>query len=459
MRTRFKDIQMRKPLNSKNLKGRLAVVLGAGRSGLSAASLLCSLGAQTRLLERNPDFDAGKLSSRGLEKVELILGEHKREHFQGADLTIVSPGIPWSTIQNLLAPRGPVFSELELASWFVSDPVIALTGTNGKTTTCMLIGHCLEKSWRWVFTGGNIGTPLSDYVLSGRKTDVLVLEASSFQLQGCASFRPDVGVLLNFSANHLDHHKNEEEYFQAKLRLFDRQAPEDLAVLPKALKSRLENSRTWISRTTFFASKDRFNCPALPGAHNQDNLEAAYASCSFMEMKMAEFERAILDFQPPAHRQEVFLKSGGVTFINDSKATTVEAMAAALNAFKGPIRLLAGGVYKGGDYALLIPLIRDKVAKVYLFGAGREVFESAWQDKVAMRYCSRLEEAVTRALDDAGPGDFVLLAPGTSSFDQFVDYRARGSAFKQAVFRHLNITGSSPENVSLVNNDQPAQRR
>ena len=458
MRTGFKDIQMRKPLNSKNLKGRLAVVLGAGCSGLSAASLLCSLGARTRLLERNPDFDTEKLNSRGLEQVELILGEHKSEHFQDADLTIVSPGIPWSMIQNLRAPDCPVFSELELASWFISEPVIALTGTNGKTTTCMLISHCLEKSGRGVFTGGNIGTPLSDYVLSGMKKDVLVLEASSFQLQGCSSFRPDVGVLLNFSSNHLDHHQNEEEYFQAKLRLFDRQGPEDLAVLPEALRSRLEKSRTWISRTTYFASRDRFNCPALPGAHNQENLEAAYASCSFMEMETAEFERAIQDFQPPAHRQEVFLRSAGIIFINDSKATTVEAMAAALKTFQGPIRLLAGGVYKGGDYALLAPLIRDKVARVYLFGSGREIFESAWQDKVDIRYFSRLEEAATSALQDAGPGDTVLLSPGTSSFDQFVDYRARGSAFKQAVFRYLNIEGSSTVNPRQVNNDHPEQR-
>jgi len=431
---------MQEMVHKEQLKGHKAVVMGAGRSGLSAAALLTTLGAGVRLLEKRTDFDGSQMESRGLLDVELIQGEHRQEHFQGADLVVVSPGISMAMVRGLCPEGQTVISELELASWFISEPVIAVTGTNGKTTTCMLIQKVLEKAGRKVFTGGNIGTPLSDHVLSGKRADILVLEVSSFQLQGCSGFAPHVGVLLNFSANHLDHHENENEYFRAKMQLFARQSPMDLAVLPLELREKVENDFRVKSNITYFAPTGRFHCPALPGAHNQANMEAAMLACGFVDVSRKVFDQALLEFVPPPHRQEVFLQNKGVHYINDSKATTLEAMAAALKAFDAPIRLLAGGRYKGGDFSLLAGTLQEKAAKVYLFGDSREIFEDAWKNSADMEHFPDLEQAAARAVQEAGPGDNVLLSPGTSSFDLFSNYQERGEAFKKAVRKETGIT-------------------
>ncbi len=431
---------MQEMVHKDQLKGHRAVVVGAGRSGLSAAALLGSLGAGVRLLEKRTGFDASQLETKGLSDVELILGEHRQEHFKGADLVVVSPGISLAMVRSLCPEGRTVISELELASWFISEPVIAVTGTNGKTTTCMLMQNVLEKAGRRVFTGGNIGTPLSDHVLSGKRADILVLEVSSFQLQGCSGFAPHVGVLLNFSANHLDHHESEEEYFRAKMQLFARQSPMDLAVLPLELRARVEKDFRIKSNITYFAPTGRFDCPALPGAHNQANMEAALLACGFVDVSRNIFDQALQEFTPPPHRQEVFLQDKGVRYINDSKATTLEAMAAALKAFDAPIRLLAGGRYKGGDFSLLARTLQEKAAKVYLFGDSREIFENAWKDSVKIEYFPDLEQAAARAVQEADHGDSVLLSPGTSSFDLFSNYQERGEAFKTAVRKETGIT-------------------
>lgn len=424
-------------IHNEQLKGHRAAVLGAGRSGLSAAALLKALGAHVRILEQKTDFDPGLLKAKNLEDADLVLGAHQAEHLRDRELIVVSPGIPWSRIQELCPAHAMVVSELELASWFLAEPILAVTGTNGKTTTCMLISHVLEKTGRKVFTGGNIGTPLSDYVLAGDNADILVLEVSSFQLQGCSGFKPNAGVLLNFSANHLDQHQSEQEYFLAKMRLFSRQSPDHLAILPLELKDSLEGSGLLPGKRAYFAPANRFSCPALPGEHNQANLEAAFLACRFFGIQEKDFAKNIQDFTPPQHRQEVFLVRDGITYVNDSKATTLEAMAAALNAFDRPIRLLAGGKYKGGDFSQLAPLIRTKAAKVYLFGESKEIFESAWGDQVQTEYFPGLEQAAQRAVQEAKTGECVLLSPGTSSFDLFSDYQARGEAFKDSIIRCL----------------------
>ena len=228
---------MREFIHGDQLRGHTAVVLGAGTSGLAAARLLVRLGATVRLLERNAEVAEGLPASEGFS---VIGGEHRPEHFEGAGLVVMSPGIPRSKVASLLPDGAQVVSELELASWFISEPVIAVTGTNGKTTTTTLIGRILEENGRKVFVGGNIGTPLSQYLLDGQPAEILVLEVSSFQLQNSPSFRPRVGVLLNFSSNHLDYHENMEEYLQAKLSMFARMEAGDLAVAPLSMKDELE---------------------------------------------------------------------------------------------------------------------------------------------------------------------------------------------------------------------------
>ena len=376
---------MRDMLHSDQLRGHLAVVVGAGASGRAAARLLTRLGATVRLLERNAGSATDDLGREAAEAgYELRLGGHGPADFAGANLVVPSPGVRAATLAPFLVdcPEAQVVSELELASWFTDIPVIAVTGTNGKTTTVMLISHLLEAAGRTVFTGGNIGTPLSEYVLADDSADVAVLEVSSFQLQLVRSFRPRVALLLNFSPNHLDWHADLEEYLSAKLNIFAAQRPEDTAILPVELRETLAGRRFTRAAVTWFASRGRFACPRLHGVHNQSNMEAAYLACQSFGVTEDQAKAAFADFAPAPHRLQIIGEKGGVLFVDDSKATTVTAMEAAIRSCDRPVRLLAGGVFKGGDLAALVPLLREKVASVGLFGASREVFETAFDGVV-----------------------------------------------------------------------------
>jgi len=419
-------------LHGKQLAGHKAVVVGAAISGVAAAKLLAVLGAHVRLLDRNPEaLDAACREDLTLRGVELQLGPHKPEHFQGAQMVVLSPGIPVAKMAGFLAacPDAQVLSELELASWFVNVPIVAVTGTNGKTTTTTLIGHILTRAGKKVFVGGNIGTPLSDLLLSGEPCDVAVLEVSSFQLQNVHSFHPKVALLLNFSANHLDYHADEEEYLQAKLNLFARMNQDDLAILPLDMKDSLEAVSFIKARRVYFTASDRFQENNLPGAHNKANMEAAWLACKAMGASTEQITRAVATFKPLSHRLQSLGEKGGVLFVDDSKATTVEAMRAAIMSFDRPVRLLAGGVFKGGDLEGLVPLLRERVVQVGLFGANREVFEKAWTGAVPLFWEATLEGAVTRLYRDSVPGDVILLSPATASFDLYSDYKARGRDF------------------------------
>ncbi len=430
---------MREMLHSDQLRGHLAVVVGAGASGRAAARLLAALGASVRFLEKKSEAvsDAFRAEAEAAG-YDLRLGSHGPADFAGADMVILSPGIRAAGLADCLAaaPRAQVLSELELASWFTAEPIIAVTGTNGKTTTVMLVSHLLEATGRKVFTGGNIGTPLSEYVLADDPADVLVLEASSFQLQLVKTFRPRVGVLLNFSANHLDWHADMEEYLSAKLNLFAAQRPDDAAILPEALRPVLAGRRFTRAGVTWFSSTGRFTCPRLPGAHNQANMEAAYLACQPLGVTEPAAKAAFADFAPAPHRIQAIGEKRGVLFVDDSKATTVTAMEAAIKSFDRPVRLLAGGVFKGGDLAALLPLLAEKVASVGLFGASREVFEAAWAGHVPLFYEPTLRAATTRLFAEAAPGDVILLSPATASFDGYDSYKARGRDF-QAIFADL----------------------
>ena len=419
-------------LHGKQLAGHKAVVVGAAISGVAAAKLLAVLGAEVRLLDRNPEaLDAACREDLTLRGVELQMGPHRPEHFEGAQMVVLSPGIPVAKMVGFLAvcPQAQVLSELELASWFVNVPIVAVTGTNGKTTTTSLIGHILQRAGRKVFVGGNIGTPLSDLLLSGEPCDVAVLEVSSFQLQNVHSFHPKVAMLLNFSANHLDYHADEAEYLQAKLRLFSRMNQDDLAILPLDMKDSLEAASFTKARRVYFTASDRFEENNLPGAHNKANMEAAWLACKAMGASTEQITRAVATFKPLSHRLQSLGEKGGVLFVDDSKATTVEAMRAAILSFDRPVRLLAGGVFKGGDLEGLVPLVRERVVQIGLFGANREVFEKAWTGAVPLFWEATLEGAVTRLYRDSASGDVILLSPATASFDLYSDYKARGRDF------------------------------
>jgi len=422
---------MREFIHADQLRGHTAVVLGAGTSGIAAARLLSKMGASVRVLEKSEAAAAKIPADMGFE---VRVGEHRAEHFAGADLVVLSPGIARSKVAALLPVGVQVVSELELGSWFVSEPIIAVTGTNGKTTTTTLIGRILEENGRKVFTGGNLGTPLCEYLLGAEQADILVLEVSSFQLQNSPSFHPRVGVLLNFSANHLDYHESMEEYLDAKLSMFAHMDDRDLAVAPLSMKDELEGRGFTNARRVYFVASPRFTCPALPGEHNRENMEAAYLACRYFGLTQDDVQRGIDGFSSLPHRIEAVAEHRGVLFIDDSKSTTVDSMIAAIRSQDRPVRLLAGGVFKGGDLGLVLPLIREKVRAVYLFGRSREIFEAAWSEcGKDMTWDATLEEAVFRAAADARNGECVLLSPATASFDLFANYKERGKTFQRTV--------------------------
>lgn len=424
--------------------GDLAVVVGAGVSGLAAARLLHALGARVRLLDRKAgnvpaafrDFaaDAG---------IEIVCGEHRPEDFAGAKLIVPSPGAPASEIRRLLhkenAPE--IMAETELA-WrrLCGETVVGVTGTSGKTTTTSLVAAMLKEQGFSVFTGGNIGTPLSAYVLEraagAPRADFVVLELSSFQLQTCSTLRPHVALLLNISANHLDYHADMEEYVSAKMRLFANQDENDVAVLHVgmdelaeryALKARI----VWYDAPAAPEDLERFSGIRLLGPHNLANAQAAWLACRELGVTAAAASRAVAAFEPLEHRLERVAEVNGVLFVNDSKCTTVEALRVSVSSFERPILLLAGGKFKGGDLQGLRELMRGKVRHIALYGASREYFEAAFDGAVPMSWDDRLEDAMRRLAALARPGDVALLAPATSSYDQYPNYLRRGEDFKR----------------------------
>lgn len=414
--------------------GELAVVVGAGRSGKAAAKMLRKNGAKVRLLEKNED-SLDPLQMAVLEKagIEVIIGEHKPEYFANASFVIPSPGIPKASLAPYLNERAELISEMELAWRYLdNEPVLAVTGTSGKTTTASLAAAMLKSQGYSVFLGGNIGTPLSEYVLDTRSADVLVLEISSFQLQACNTFCPRCGVLLNLSPNHLDYHKDMEEYIEAKFRLFRCQDKGDLAIINADLKETaagyaIPGLKIWLE------SKDRFPESHLLGKHNQYNIEAAWQAAKFFGVSEENAARAVAAFRPLPHRLETIRDLNGIRYVNDSKCTTVSALKVALEAFDRPVRLLCGGKFKGGDLKSLDDLIKEKVKEAALFGASREIFEEAWKDLIPMSWSPNLTEAVNILHSHAATGDVILLAPATSSFDLYKNYEERGDDFRNIV--------------------------
>jgi UDP-N-acetylmuramoylalanine--D-glutamate ligase len=423
---------MQELIHRGQLAGYKGTVVGTGTSGMAATRLLCALGATVRLLDVNEPDDEIRIECAELG-VDLQIGPHSAKQFKDRDIVVLSPGVSLSKLRKHLKniPERKIISELELASWFTVAPIIAVTGTNGKTTTTRLISRMLDFSGRKVFTGGNIGTPLSEYLLSGNRAEILVLEVSSFQLATSRSFKPHVGLLLNISENHLDYHTDMEEYFEAKLTMFGRQTERDLAIFPLELRDAVEQRVDLKAKRVYFVPSRRFETPHLLGDHNRSNLEAAWLAARSFGVTEDVAQRAVEDFHPDPHRLEVIAKKNNVLYVNDSKATTVAAVAAALQAFDRPVRLLVGGKFKGGDLGNLIPLFKDRVVSVCGFGASRTIFENAWKGHIPMHWEKDMETAVHRLEAEAQENDVILLSPGTSSFDLYANYKERGNDFRR----------------------------
>ncbi len=402
---------------------------------MGACAILRELGARVRLLERNPLAlsleDQEKLRESG---VELCLGEHSAEQFRGAEFIVPSPGVPLGGFLGFISEnKADLISEMELA-WRCIDcePVIAVTGTSGKTTTVSLACAMLQDAGKKVFLGGNIGTPLSEYVLRGEKADVLVLECSSFQLQACRFFHPKVAVCLNISANHLDYHRDMEEYTNAKFRIFQAQDEDDLAIFgPDIMQPASPYSLR--ARTLWLKPENLFPEMQLVGAHNALNAQAAFEAVKAFGVTYLVANEAARAFKPLEHRLEKVREVNGVLYVNDSKCTTVASLKVALEAFDRPVRLLCGGKFKGGDLVSLRSLLREKVIEVGLFGASREHFEKAWEGVAPVSWHPQLRGALEDQAQRAKPGEVVLLAPATSSYDLYKNYQERGDDFKRLV--------------------------
>lgn len=422
-------------INLTHLKDTKAVVIGAERSGRAAARFLAAKGADVTLADRREDLD---LSEARLDGVTIALGAHTAELFDGADIVVPSPGVDVRKIDALKDfPTQRVIAEMELGYANTDIPVLAVTGTNGKTTTTMLCAAMLEAAGKKVFTGGNIGTPLTDFLLEDGVADVLVIEISSFQLMHCHDFHPHSAVLLNFSGNHLDWHNDMDEYLNAKLKIFTNQTEMDTAVVGESMKGLLHERDFTQAPVSWSTCTHRFQSPSLPGEHNCFNAEAAWQAVRPFGVTLEQAKQAVLNFPAQSHRIETVGKKNGVMFVNDTKATTFEAVAAAVRTFKRqPVRLLMGGVHKGGDMNALIRNLEGRVVCIGLYGGSRNIFEKPLANYFSVTWDETMEQAVKRQYSLSAPGDVILLSPGTSSFDQYKNYQARGEDFRR-IFKEL----------------------
>lgn len=437
------------------------LVVGLGKSGRAVSTLLRSRGGEVTAtdLRSRAEFN-GALDPLEEAGCILRLGPHRIEDFLEADRIVVSPGIPLD-IQPLEEARGhgiEIIGELEWSWRQISLPIVAVTGTNGKTTTTALIGEILKQAGKHPFVGGNIGTPLSQWILSGAYADVLVLELSSFQLDTATTFRPDTGVLLNITEDHLDRYKNFGAYAASKLSLFGRQRPADFAVVNTDDPVCLEHVTDIPGRLLSYSGRSEGTANAwvgdgvirvkvpdmadfaitlsktgLKGAHNRENIMAAALAALSMGAGPEAIQAAVDGFGGFAHRVEWVRNWKGIDFYDDSKGTNVGAVVKALEGFDRPVLLLMGGRDKLGSYAPLIPQLLARGKGVFAFGEAGPRICSELTGKVPTALHPDLGSAFSDAVGRAVPGDVVLLSPACSSFDQYESYARRGDHFKELV--------------------------
>ncbi len=454
------------------VKGKKVLVLGLGLSGEAAAELLLKEkasvtvlddGEQIRLWER-----AARLRGMG---ASVTLGGGETGEAVPCDLLVVSPGIPYSHPCIIRAREEgiPVTGEVELASRFLPGPLIAVTGTNGKTTTVSLLVEILRRAGIAAVAGGNIGHPLSRIVLEQRPGMTVVAEVSSFQLERIETFHPGTAVFLNLAPDHLDRYRAMSEYMTAKQRIFMNQGPGDTALLPRSLQPLLEEALPPGVEMHFWGDPDGLvqseggniwlhaagrrrkicgeNEMLLRGPHNRQNVMAAAAAAFLAGVSPSVIGEAVRSFRGLPHRLEYVSERGGVSFFNDSKATNPGAAAAALESFDRPVIWLAGGSDKKLDFSLLEPFLSGAVRLALLMGESREKLRRLVDGRVPFQLVAGLEEAVAEAFHRAEPGDIVLLSPGCASFDMFTDYRQRGERFKELIEK---FTGGSNGSNRLI---------
>ena len=453
------------------LEGKRLLVVGLARTGIVVSLFCAAYGARVTATDEKPESAlADTLEKLRAAGVTLEFGAPPPEIFVNQDLIIVSPGVP-AKLPGLELARNcnvPVWSEIELAWRLLRGKLVAITGSNGKTTTTALVAHILKSAKMPVLVGGNIGTPLLARVEASSDSTVTVAEISSFQLETIEAFRPDVGVLLNLTPDHIDRHGSFEEYARVKQKLFQNMLDRDFAVLnaddPEvAQRGPLHGRRFWFSRQKRLAAGTfllggqilfrregsesvlmRRNDIPLRGEHNLENVLAASTAAILAGAPTDSIEAAVRSFPGVEHRLEFVAEIGGVSFYNDSKATNVDAALKAIDAFPGSLFVILGGKDKGAPYAPVREPLRQKAKLVLLIGAAAGKIAAELGGAAEMEDAKTLERAIKIALDHAKPGDTVLLAPACASFDQYENFEQRGREFKEIVARLA--AGNAAEN-------------
>lgn len=451
------DITVRENIE---LTGKAVSVVGAGKSGMAAAKLLNKVGADVFLSDQNTLAPATKELSE-LESLGVVIesGGHSERIYE-ADMMVVSPGVPQDAgaIRSASEKEIPVVSEIELASWFTDLPIVAVTGSNGKTTTTTMLAEMCAKDKFTPFLAGNIGTPFAETVASILEAQpdngIHILEISSFQMEHICHFRPKVSVLLNLSADHLDRYPSMNEYAAAKLRIIENMTSSDkvvfngddlrLSAMIDTAAQLIPFSLTGHGDSLFSVNETKVydetheilvykKDVSLPGNHNLANLLAAATACSQLGVNVAAIREVMQTFSGVPHRLEHVLTLDGVDYYNDSKATNIDSVKVALDSFPGPIILIMGGRDKGADFRELHPYLAGKVKQIIVLGEAADRIQESLSPIPPSTRAHSLDSAVSLAHDSSEPGDTVILAPACASFDMFANYEERGDCFKQAV--------------------------
>jgi UDP-N-acetylmuramoylalanine--D-glutamate ligase len=442
------------------LNGKRTLVVGLGKSGVASALFMKAHGARVTVSDtKSGDELRNEIPVLLDHGITVETGGHGERTFRGQDLIVVSPGVPVDA-PPLVQARSlgeTVIGEIELAAQFLPGPIVAITGSNGKTTTTTLTGEIMAAAGLPTLVGGNIGTPAISLAERAKPDTIVVLEISSFQLETIKTFRPKIAVVLNVTPDHLDRHRTFEIYTNAKARIFENQQGSDFAVLNaddptcEAMGARTRAQVFWFSRqkevqqgawvrdgnVVFRDAKGQreiLQTSEIPlkGAHNLENVLAAVSASALMGCAPDKIRQAVHDFKAVEHRLEFVASIAGVDYYNDSKATNVDATIKALESFPANIHLILGGKDKGSDYTVLNDLIRQRVKRIYTIGAAAAKIESQVKGAEVV-HAETLENAIRKAHATAQSGDIVLLAPACASFDQFKSYEHRGKMFKEIV--------------------------
>ena len=446
-----------------DFKGKRVLVVGLGKSGVSAALYLRTLGARVTVSDSRPSEALAKEIPALLEAGVMVeSGGHGVLTFRRQDLIVLSPGVPLSTpeVQQSMRFGVPIIGEVELASLALKGNILAITGSNGKTTTTSLVGHILAHAGLRTSVGGNIGLPVVEMIANSTEKTWNVLEVSSFQLETIDTFRPHIAAVLNITPDHLDRHGSFENYAAAKTRITENQTPDDFLVLnaedkpTQMVAAKTKAQIYWFSGIRrikqgafahndgiyFIAQEGGTPEPIMPlaeiplrGGHNVENVLAAIAMARLACVATDDIREAVASFSAVDHRLQFVAKKRGVDYYNDSKATNVDATIKALESFPSGIRLILGGKDKASDYTQLLPLLKQRTVAVYTIGMAADIIASQIGNDVLLTAAGTLDQAVRLASEAAQAGETVLLAPACASFDQFISYEHRGRVFVDLV--------------------------